>query len=58
MAYIKPRAEYCELDGEKCVVVRGLDDFDAYRIFDCGQSFRFNAENGVIDITASRSAGE
>ena len=52
MAYIKPKAEYCSIDGEKCVVVRGVSDFDAYRVFDCGQSFRFNAFDGVVDGVA------
>jgi len=52
MAYIKPTAEYSEFDGERCIVLHGVRDFDAYRVFDCGQSFRFNAADGIIDGVA------
>ena len=42
-------AEQTELFGEKAVVLKGVNNFNASRVFDCGQSFRFNETDGVID---------
>ena len=52
MAYTKPTAENSEYFGQSCVILRGVTDFDASRVFDCGQSFRFYESDGVIDGVA------
>lgn len=45
-------AEQTELLGEKAVALRGVKNFNASRVFDCGQSFRFNETDGIIDGVA------
>ena len=45
-------AEQTELFGEKAVVLKGVNNFNASRVFDCGQSFRFNETDGVIEGVA------
>lgn len=52
LVYKGPIAESAVKDGVPCVVLRGVTDFNASRVFDCGQSFRFNEKNGVIDGVA------
>ena len=52
MAYNRPKAEVGEYLGQSCTVLRGISDFDASRVFDCGQSFRFYESDGVIDGVA------
>ena len=52
MSYIRPSAKECTIGGEKCVVLSGVSDFSASRVFDCGQSFRFNELDGVVDGVA------
>ena len=50
--YIKPTVEESRVDGVPCVTLRGVTDFNAYRVFDCGQSFRFDERGGTIDGVA------
>lgn len=52
MPYTKPIPEEITLGGEKCIVLKHITDFNASRVFDCGQSFRFNEIDGVIDGVA------
>lgn len=52
MSYVKPKPEQTTINGEKCVVLKHITDFSASRVFDCGQCFRFNEKDGVIDGVA------
>ena len=50
MSYVKPKPEQTTINGEKCVVLKHITDFNASRVFDCGQCFRFNEADGVIRL--------
>lgn len=52
MSFDLPRAQSAVINGENAVTIFGVHDFNAYRIFDCGQSFRFDINDGVIDGVA------
>lgn len=52
MPYKKPTPEQVKINGEKCVLLKNISNFNASRVFDCGQCFRFNEADGVIDGVA------
>lgn len=47
--YNAPLARDTMIENERAVIISGVRDFNALRVFDCGQCFRFDIANGVID---------
>lgn len=48
MSYIRPVPQSTVIDNTSAIVLK-VSNFEASRVFDCGQSFRFDEADGVID---------